>query len=105
MAMHSVGGTHGGGGRDPLLGNKIAGAVLGALLGAFSAITFGPQVGSALGVTIALLLWPILMGVLIARRGIDGDELKSRFWPDVTIETTKETIQWVRERTQRGPKS
>ncbi len=48
MAMHSVGGTHGGGGRDPLLGNKIAGAVLGALLLAmglniFSDIIYTPK--------------------------------------------------------------
>ncbi|MGA0596926.1 c-type cytochrome [Enterovirga sp. CN4-39] len=47
MAMDSVGGTHGGG-RDPLLGNKIAGAVLGALLLAmglniFSEILYTPK--------------------------------------------------------------
>ncbi|MDB5511300.1 MAG: cytochrome c family protein [Enterovirga sp.] len=30
--MASVGGAHGAGGKDPLLGNKIAGAVLGAML-------------------------------------------------------------------------
>ena len=32
MATNSAGGAHGEGGQDPLLGNKIAGAVLGALL-------------------------------------------------------------------------
>jgi cytochrome c len=34
--MESVRGTHGGSGRDPLLGNKIAGAILGSLLLAMS---------------------------------------------------------------------
>ncbi|MDB5559106.1 MAG: cytochrome c family protein, partial [Enterovirga sp.] len=48
MAMHSVGGPHGSGGRDPLLGNKIAGAVLGSLLFAmglniFSGIIYTPK--------------------------------------------------------------
>ena len=48
MAMDSVGGTHGGDGRDPLLGNKIAGAILGSLLFAmglniFSGIIYTPK--------------------------------------------------------------
>jgi hypothetical protein len=41
----------------------------------------------------------------VAREGIDGDALKARFWPDETITTTKETIEWVRERTPLGPRS
>ncbi|NNM70799.1 c-type cytochrome [Enterovirga aerilata] len=48
MAIQSAGGTHPGGGRDPLLGNKIAGATLGALLLAmglniFSGIIYTPK--------------------------------------------------------------
>lgn len=93
------------GGIGGAIGGLVVGAIIGALLGAFSAITFGPQVGAALGVAIALLLWPVLMAALLARRGINGEELKSRFYPDVTIETTKETIEWVRKRTPLGPKS
>ena len=77
----------------------------GALLGAFSAITFGRQVGAALGVAVALLLWPVLIAFVLSRRGVDFDAIKARLWPDVTIETTKETIEWVRERTPLGRKS
>ena len=48
MAMHSVGGAQGSGGPDPLLGNKIAGAILGTLLFAmglniFSGVIYTPK--------------------------------------------------------------
>ena len=48
MAMHSVGGNQGSGGPDPLLGNKIAGAILGTLLFAmglniFSGVIYTPR--------------------------------------------------------------
>jgi cytochrome c len=48
MAMHSVGGNQGSGGPDPLLGNKIAGAILGTLLFAmglniFSGVIYTPK--------------------------------------------------------------
>ena len=91
------------------IGTAIAalflGAILGALLGAFSAITFGGQVGAALGVAVALLLWPVFIALVLSRRGVDFDAIKARLWPEVTIETTKETIEWVRERTPLGRKS
>ena len=38
------------------------------------------------------------MGAGIARGGFDTDALKDRFWPAKTIEATKETIQWARDR-------
>lgn len=81
-------------------------AALGVLVAAgLTAVGLGLQVGSAIGVAVAWLAWPVLMGVRVAREGIDTDALKARFWPTQTIETTKETIEWVRERTPRGPKS
>jgi MFS family permease len=86
-------------------GGLIAGAVAGALLGAFTAIAFGPRVGAAVGLTVALIAWPALMGLAVARQGIDTEALKARFWPDETIETTKETIEWVRERAPLGRRS
>jgi hypothetical protein len=62
-------------------------------------------VGAAIGLTVTLMIWPIAMSIGVARRGVDGEALKNRFWPDETIETTKETIEWVRERTPLGPRS
>jgi hypothetical protein len=81
----------------------VGGALAGAALGAFSAITFGWRVGSAIGVAVGLLAWPILMG--FRARTIDPEALKARFWPQATIEVTKETIEWAKAQTPRGPKS
>jgi MFS family permease len=94
-----------GGGAGSAVGGLIAGAILGAILGAFTAIALGPRVGAAVGVTVALIAWPSLMGATIARAGVDTDQLKRRFWPSATIDTTKETIEWVRARTPLGPRS
>jgi hypothetical protein len=60
---------------------------------------------AALSVFVALVAWPIAAGFGVARHGIDTDALKARFYPTQTIETTKETIEWVRARTPLGPKS
>jgi len=81
----------------------IGGAIVGALLGALSAITFSPEVATAIGVAVGLAVWTALGG-LEARR-ISFDDLKDRFYPSETIDTTKETIEWVRERTPLGRKS
>ena len=99
-----VSGARSGGGGGAVAG-LLVGAVLGALLGGLSAIALGPRVGAAIGLTAALIAWPALVGLSLARHGIDTKALKARFWPSATIETTKETIEWVRERTPLGPKS
>ena len=65
----------------------------------------GAQVAGALGLLALFITWPILVGLGVARNGIDIDALKARFYPSQTIETTKETIEWVRERTPLGRKS
>ena len=52
-----------------------------------------------------LVAWPIVAGFGVAREGIDTEALKARFYPTRTIETTKETIEWVRARTPLGPRS
>jgi hypothetical protein len=87
------------------VGGLIGGLVLGALLGAFSSNTFGVGPGVATGIAIGLATWLVLMAIRLVSNGVDGEALKARFWPQVTIDTTKETIEWVRERTPLGPKS
>jgi hypothetical protein len=96
-------GFRGGGGAA--VGGLVGGAILGAIVGAFSAITFGWRVGAALGVTAALAGWPVLMGIRVARQGIDAEALKARFWPQTTIDTAKETIEWAKARSPLGPTS
>ncbi len=87
------------------IGAVFAGAAGGAILGVITAATIPATVGAALGVLAALLAWPVLSGRGVMQAGIDGDAIKQRFMPDQTIETTKETIEWVRTRTPLVPKS
>jgi len=98
-----IGGLRSGGGAA--IGGLVGGFVLGAVVGAISAIAIGPQAGAALGVLVALIVWPALMGLGVARTGIDTEGLKNRFMPDETIDETKETIEWVRARLPLAPKS
>jgi hypothetical protein len=94
-----------GGGAKGAVGGLFAGALAGALLGAFLSITFGLRVGIALGIATFLAVWPILMGLRVRRQGIDLEALKSRFIPQTTIDTTKESIEWAKARVGREPKS
>jgi hypothetical protein len=77
-------------------------AILGALAGAFSAITFGPQVGAAVGITFGYLTWIAVMGADVARQGVDVGDLQERFYPTQTIETGKETLEWLQKRMPPG---
>jgi hypothetical protein len=80
----------------------VGGAVLGALFGAFLAISFSLHVGIALGICATFIAWPALSAT--ALRSYDFEALKARYWPGTTIDTTKETIEWVRARTPLGRK-
>ena len=81
----------------------LAGTIVaGTLVGAFSAITYRPQVGAALAITVAWLTWIAVMSVNVARAGIDVDALKARFYPTQTIETSKETVEWLKKRMPPG---
>ena len=74
----------------------------GAVLGAISAVDTGVQVGAAIGITAGYLVWILLMGVDIARRGVDVEDLKARFYPKETIETSKETLAWLQSKLPPG---
>jgi MFS family permease len=92
-----------------IIGSAIAaivfGAIAGAALGAVSAITFSWPVAVALGIAVMLGTWMALSGLEAARGGLDMEAWGRKFYPTQTIESAKETIEWVRERTPRGPKS
>jgi hypothetical protein len=76
--------------------------VLGVALGAFTAITFSPQVGAGIGITVGYLAWMLLMGLDVSRTGIDVEALKNRFTPNKTIDTSKETLEWLQKRMPPG---
>jgi hypothetical protein len=92
-------------GGGAILGGLIGGLAVGALIGAFTAITFDPRAGAGVGVTLGLLAWTALMGARVARQGIDTEAVKARFWPQTTIDTTLETIEWAKAKNPRGSRS
>lgn len=85
--------------RDGLVG----GTFLGLTLGAFTAVAFGPQVGAAFGVLFGLLAIAAAAGTAVARHGVDEEALRARFYPTQTIEMTKETVEWLQQRSPMGP--
>jgi len=80
------------------------GLAAGALLGALTASSFGPRVGIALALAMMLIVFAATWGAL-ARTRIDMDELKKRFIPQATIDTTRETIEWAKTQKPLGPRS
>jgi len=90
------------GGPGGAVAGLVGGAVVGALSGAFLAISFSLHVGIALGICTMFIAWPAFAAT--ALRSFDREALKARYWPGTTIETTKETIEWVRARTPLGRK-
>jgi hypothetical protein len=81
----------------------IAGLVVGgAAFGAFTSITFGWQVGVALGIAVFYLAFMGLLILDISRTGIDVEALKLRFTPVQSIETGKETVEWLQRRMPPG---
>jgi len=92
-------------GRGPAVAGFVIGAICGALLGLLAAAGPGPRVAAAMGVAALLLFWPIVAAYLVFRHGVDTAKLRARFVPEQTIETTKETIEWVREQMPLGRKS
>jgi hypothetical protein len=90
------------GGIGGSLSGLVGGAVVGLAVGAFLSISFSRHVGIAIGICAMLIAWPALAAT--ALRSFDPGALKARYWPGTTIETTKETIEWVRARTPLGKK-
>ena len=83
----------------------VTGFVLGGALGAFTAITFTWHVAIAIGLALALGLATALMVADVARGASTSEALKARFYPQATIDTTKETIEWAKARIPGAPRS
>jgi hypothetical protein len=80
----------------------VIGILLGVGFGALTAVTLSVQVALAIGLAVGLLVWAGALGFLAFRAGLDFDALKSRFVPHETIDTTRETIEWIRQRVPAG---
>ncbi|MFL5749931.1 MAG: hypothetical protein ACJ767_04875 [Chloroflexota bacterium] len=81
------------------------GAAIGIIVGAFTATDFGWRVGIAIGVTVGLATSIAVLALEFRNVQFDEDSLKSRFIPQRTIDMTKETIEWARERMPLSRKS
>jgi len=86
------------------LGGTIVGAVVGGLLGGLTGVPMSWGCAFGTGLAVLLILMPILALVFVLPEA-DWDALKKRLTPSQTVETTKETIEWVREQMPLGPKS
>jgi hypothetical protein len=80
------------------LGTLVLGALGGVALGFLTAAAPGPNVGAAIGVAAGLITWIALMGMSLASGGFETEKLKDQYLPRRTIDVTKETIEWARER-------
>lgn len=87
------------------IGGLVAGFIVGGLVGAFLAYDFGWRVGAALGFATFYAAYLGVLGARVASGGIDFETIKLRFWPQQTIDTTRETIEWAKARNPLGPKS
>jgi hypothetical protein len=86
------------------IGVAIIGAVVGGLLGAMLGVPMSWGISIAVALAVFLIVYPIL-GAILVLKNADFEELKKRLLPTQTIETTKETIEWVREQMPQGRKS
>ena len=80
------------------IGSLLLGALAGGALGAFSSITFSWEVAVAMGIATLLGVWIALCALEAARGGIDIEAWTQKFYPTQSIESAKETIEWVSER-------
>ncbi len=85
-----------------IVGTAFAGLLAGVALGAFTAITFVPQAAAGVGIAVGYITWIALMAIDVSRTGIDVEALKARFTPTQTIETSKETLEWLQKRMPPG---
>jgi hypothetical protein len=83
-------------------GAAVGGVVVGAIIGAISAATPGTQVGAGIGIAVGYLTWIGLMILDVSRSGIDIEALKAKFIPSQTIETSKETLEWLQSKMPPG---
>jgi hypothetical protein len=83
----------------------LVGFLYGAFLGALTAITYSWRPAFGLGLAVGYLLWIVFLVADLFRTGIDDEALKERFYPSRTIDTTKETLEWLQKRMPRENES
>jgi hypothetical protein len=85
-------------------GIGLIAALVGGLFGAFLGVPMSWGIAVAVALVVFLPVYAALAAFFVLRAA-DFDELRNRMMPIQTIETTKETIEWVREQMPLGRKS
>ncbi len=80
------------------IGTLVLGALAGFGLGYLTAAAPGPRVGIAIAIAVGLAVWIAYMVRALAGAEWDTEGFKARYTPTRTIQATKETIEWARER-------
>jgi hypothetical protein len=83
----------------------LVGFLYGAFIGALTAITYAWRPAFGLGLAVGYALWIVFLVIELARTGIDQEALKERFYPSRTIDTSKETLEWLQKRMPRENES
>jgi hypothetical protein len=83
----------------------LVGFLYGAFIGAVTAITYAWRPAFGLGLSVGYALWTVFLVADLFRTGIDDEALKERFYPSRTIDTTKETLEWLQKRMPRENES
>ena len=86
------------------IGVAILGVVVGGLLGGLFGVPMSWGISIAVALAVFLPVYAVLAAILVLKNA-DFEELKNHLLPNQTIETTKETIEWVREQMPLGRKS
>ncbi len=80
----------------------LAALTIAIILAFLLSLALPTQVGIALGIAVGYIAWMVILGANVARSGIDTEALKARFYPTQTIETSKETLEWLQKRMPPG---
>jgi MFS family permease len=81
-----------------VVGGAVLGAIAGLLVGALlGGTTFDWRGAAALGVTVALIAWPVIAGLRAFRAGIDAQKRFGRLVPRRSYESALETKAWLEQ--------
>jgi hypothetical protein len=80
----------------------LAALAIAVILAFLLSLALPTQVGIALGIAVGYIAWMVILGANVGRSGIDTEALKARFYPTQTIETSKETLEWLQKRMPPG---
>ena len=87
-------------------GGAVAGLVLGAIVGGligwgWAGLTFSWHGAVAVGISVGLLAWIVLMPAWMLRAGVDPTARFRRLWPKELYETAMQTKEWLESEWQK----